>query len=159
MKILLESKSIKETHDLADLLIKTIFYNKEFFQKYFKGKAIVVSLEGSLGSGKTEFLKGIAKSLKLKNKIISPTFIVMRKYDLNDCFFKSLWHLDCYRVFDKKSLTEIGFQDLINDKNNIIFIEWGNKFKNLLPKNSLRLKFKIIADDKRLIEIYFPFKL
>jgi tRNA threonylcarbamoyladenosine biosynthesis protein TsaE len=159
MKLLFESTTVKNTHDLADLLIKTILYNQEFFRKYFKNKAVVISLEGNLGSGKTEFLKGIAKSLKIKEKISSPTFIVMKRYNLNRDEFKALWHLDCYRVFDKKSLIEIGLRDIINDKDNIIFIEWGDKIKKLLPKNTIRLKFKIIAENKRLIEVNFPFNL
>lgn len=157
MQLTLESQSIKETHELADLFIKTIFYNSEFFKTVNKNKAVVISLEGNLGSGKTEFLKGIAKSLKLKERILSPTFIVMRKLNLNRNEFRALWHLDCYRVFDKKSLVEIGLNDILNDSHNLVFIEWGNKIRQLLPKKYITIKFKILSDNKRLIEAKFPF--
>ncbi len=116
-------------------------------------KPIIISLEGELGSGKTTFTKGFAKGLGIKENIKSPTFILMRKYPISNFKFLNFYHFDCYRIEDPKEVLDLGFQEIIQDSQNIVVIEWGNKIKKFLPKNYIQIKFEYLDKDKRKITI------
>lgn len=105
--------------------------------------ALVIGLEGDLGSGKTTFVQGLAKGLGIKDKVTSPTFVIMKRYD----FF---YHIDCYRIKDK-DLLELDFKEIISQSKNIIVIEWAERVKKILPKNTLWLKFEYLGKDERKI--------
>ena len=76
------------------------------------------------------------KFLGVKERIQSPTFVIMRIYHPHNFI-----HVDAYRL-KSKDFKAIGWKDFVKNKNNIILVEWGNKIKNILPKNSLRIIFK-----------------
>ena len=152
MKIKVLSESPEETQKIASLLINIILKQKNLK----RNKALVISLEGNLGSGKTEFFKGIAKGIKLKEKIFSPTFLIMKRFTLRHKLFKFLWHLDCYRLKKISEIKELDFKEIIKNYQNIIFIEWGNKIKRFLPKNHWMIKFKIKGENKRSLELEIP---
>ena len=149
MKIKVISKSPKETQKIAYFFIQTVLkqYNS-------RQNSLVISLEGPLGGGKTEFLKGIANFLKLREKVFSPTFLIMKSFSCKTGFFKTLWHLDCYRIEKPKEIKELDFLEIINNPQNLIFIEWGNKIKKILPKNHLKIKFKITGKNTRILEFH-----
>ncbi|MGE4554729.1 MAG: tRNA (adenosine(37)-N6)-threonylcarbamoyltransferase complex ATPase subunit type 1 TsaE [Candidatus Paceibacterota bacterium] len=155
MEILVTTSSPKETKLIASCFIKSILNGINSKRK----KALVVSLEGNLGAGKTEFMKGIGEALKFKKEIFSPTFLIMKRFPIKKGDFKNLWHLDCYRIKNLKEIKEIGFNDLLKDKENIIFIEWGDKIKKLLPKNYWKIKIKILDKEKRLLIFKMPLTL
>jgi len=119
---------------LANEISKEILDNK---------KAIVIGLEGDLGSGKTTFVQGIAKGLGIKEKITSPTFVIMKKYDF-------LYHIDCYRI-KSKDLLELDFKEIIKQSGNIVVIEWAERIKKVLPKDVIWMKFEYLDKDKRKI--------
>ena len=124
------TKSDKETKKLGGALAREILKEK-------KAKhALVISLEGDLGAGKTTFVQGFGKFLGVKERIQSPTFVIMRIYHPHNFI-----HVDAYRL-KSKDFKAIGWKDFVKNKNNIILVEWGNKIKNILPKNSLRIIFK-----------------
>ncbi len=110
----------------------------------------VIALSGKLGSGKTTFAQGFAKGLGIKEKIISPTFILIRQHKIPDSK-NMLYHVDLYRL---KDLKELGLGELMNDPNNIVLIEWAQKAKSLLPKETTWIKFKQIDEFKRRITVY-----
>ncbi len=149
MKIKVISESPKETQKIASFFMQTVLrqYNS-------KKNGLVISLEGPLGAGKTEFLKGIANFLKLKEKVFSPTFLIMKSFSCKTSFFKTLWHLDCYRIEKPKEIKELDFLEIIKNPQNLIFIEWGNKIKKILPKNHFKIKFKIAGENARILEFY-----
>jgi len=152
MELKILSKSPEETQQIAALYISTVLKQKNLKPR----QALVISLEGNLGSGKTEFLKGIAKGTKLKEKIFSPTFLIMKKFVLKHKPFKFLWHLDCYRLKKISEIKELDFTEIIKNPQNIIFIEWGNKIKKLLPKTHWSIKFQIKGENKRVLEFNIP---
>ncbi len=119
---------------LSNEILKEILENK---------KAIVIGLEGDLGSGKTTFVQGIAKGLGIKGKITSPTFVIMKKYDF-------LYHIDCYRI-KSKDLLELDFKEIIKQSGNIVVIEWAERIKKVLPKDVIWMKFEYLDKDKRKI--------
>ena len=71
----------------------------EDFAKNLKPQDVVF-LIGNLGSGKTTFTKGIARGLGIKNRILSPTFIVVRSHSTANERIQTLYHLDLYRLKD-----------------------------------------------------------
>ena len=129
---------------------KTRKFAEKFARQILKQKtlpqAIIVCLCGELGSGKTTFLQGFAKGLGVKEKILSPTFIIMRK-------FKNFFHFDCYRIENPKEILSLGFKEIIANPKNIVTIEWADKIKKILPKESLIIKFKFINQNTRKIII------
>ncbi len=155
MKLKIISESPKETQEIASFFIKSVLKREPVSNK----QAFVVSLEGDLGSGKTEFLKGVAKSLKLKEKVFSPTFLIMKSFPFSNKIknsFKTLWHLDCYRLEKIKEIESLGFKEIISEPTNIIFIEWGNKVKKLLPLKHWKIKFKMLEQNTRILEFHIP---
>lgn len=162
MKIKIITESPKETQKIAEFFVAGI-EKYSILKNKAKNQALVISLEGNLGSGKTEFLKGVAKSLSLKDRIFSPTFLIMKSYSfsskktfLANTQYKTLWHLDCYRLTKANDAKALGLEEIIKDAQNIIFIEWGNKIKKFLPQRHIVLKFKILKKDKRQLEILMP---
>jgi len=119
-------------------------------------KNALVFLEGPLGSGKTIFVKGIARALKIKANIKSPSFLLERKYKISKNFY--FYHFDFYRLKNKKEIQILSFKKLFEQPNkiNIVVVEWP-KFKDFLKPN-FRFSFKIILKNEREIlyeKIYF----
>ncbi len=107
----------------------------------------VLSLIGDLGAGKTEFVKGLAIGLGVDNEVTSPTFTVVHEYRGGRL---PLFHMDLYRLNEERELDEVGFDDYLM-AGGVCAIEWGDKFPNRLPRDSVTIRFIIHGNDKRTI--------
>lgn len=87
-------------------------------------KAVLVTLEGDLGAGKTTFVKYIAQELRITEDITSPTFVIQKEYLLSNSVFTTLIHIDAYRLEEENSLRHIQWEQTIADPSHIIFLEW-----------------------------------
>ena len=125
---------------------------KEILETKTKNKAFVLWLKGDLGGGKTTFLQGLAKGLEVKEKITSPTFVIIKRFPLSGYCFKNFFHIDCYRVNNEKEIIDLGLKDIIGNPKNIVAIEWADKIEKLLPKNTLTLNFDFINRTTRKIK-------
>jgi len=114
--------------------------------------AVVISLKGELGSGKTTFLQGFARGLGIKNRILSPTFVLMKKYKIPN-IKKQFYHIDCYRIKKAQDLSALNLNKLFLNSQNIIAIEWAEKIKEILPKDTIILDFGFKDEKQR--EIIF----
>ncbi|MDP2664777.1 MAG: tRNA (adenosine(37)-N6)-threonylcarbamoyltransferase complex ATPase subunit type 1 TsaE [bacterium] len=103
--------------------------------------AVVLSLEGELGSGKTTFSQGFAKGLGIRGRVTSPTFVIVKPYKLQTKNYKLLYHIDCYRLKKPQELLELGWKDMAANHKAIILMEWGNRVKQILPKHTIRISF------------------
>jgi len=140
--------SLVQTKDLSRSLAKDVLASRK--QK----KAIVIGLVGELGGGKTSFLQGFAKGLGIKEKILSPTFVLMRSFPIvKSKRFKRFFHLDCYRLNNVKGILDLGFKEIISNPENIVAIEWAEKLKQILPKNTIWIKFDFIDEKTRKITL------
>ncbi len=110
---------------------------------------MVLALKGDLGGGKTTFVQGLAKALGVKEKILSPTFNIFKK-------FNNFYHFDCYRIKNSRELLKLGFKEIVSNPKNIIAIEWAEKVKDILPKNAVWVSFKFIDKTTREIVIKYP---
>ena len=120
-------------------------------RKSSSGGALIIALEGHLGSGKTTFIQGLAEGLGVKEDILSPTFLILKRFFLKSRHYKNLYHIDAYRLKNPGEMIELGFKDLINDPESIIIIEWADKIRKILFKNILWIKFDNLGGDKRKI--------
>ena len=107
----------------------------------------IYCLEGDLGVGKTVIAKGMGKFFNVKENITSPTFTILKTYNLNNNSIKRLHHFDLYRIKNIEELLNIGFEEYINDKNSIIIIEWPEIAYELLPKNIKIIKISKVSSD------------
>lgn len=105
---------------------------------------------GNLGSGKTTFIQGLAKGLGIKRRIISPTFIIVRHFSFKKGNF---YHIDLYRTETKNDLLSVGLDEIIEDKNNIIALEWAEKMNDFLPEKRYEIHCNYLDEDKREIKI------
>jgi len=141
------TKSAQETQALGEKIAN---------QLIIKRQPLIIALTGELGSGKTTFLQGLAKGLGIKERILSPTFIMMRQYPLvinHQPSIISFYHIDLYRVEDEKDIEGLGLEEIWSDPENIIAIEWAEKIKKILPKKRIDIHFKYLKDDKREIKV------
>ncbi|TSC91078.1 MAG: UPF0079 ATP-binding protein [Parcubacteria group bacterium Licking1014_17] len=143
------SKSVRETKKIAG----------DFARKISKSKpgkwAAVIALSGELGAGKTTFTQGFAKALGIKKHITSPTFVLMKKYELALKFkpYENLVHIDAYRLSGGDDLKTIGVEELMENSVNIILIEWAERVKDILPKSATIVKISHVDENTRKIFI------
>jgi len=142
LKIFTQNPS--ETKKIGQILARDILRTQ---------KAVVICLSGNLGGGKTTFIKGLARGLGIKKKILSPTFVIMRKFKVHNKKFNFFYHFDCYRIKSPGELLNLGFKEIISDPKNIIVIEWADKIEEILPRNRITLNFRIIDHNKREIMV------
>lgn len=109
-------------------------------------QAMVAALQGELGAGKTTFVQGAAKGLGIKEKILSPTFVIMKLYKILDTKYKiqRLYHIDCYRIKDEQDLLVLGWKEIVSDPKNLVFVEWPERVRKILPKKTISISFKTI---------------
>ena len=119
----------------------------ENFAKTLK-QGDVVLLNGDLGAGKTTFTQFVFASLGVNQIVNSPTFAILKTYQGEYTFH----HFDTYRISTEEAI-ESGFDEVLNDRNSIIFIEWSENIKPLLPKDCIKINIKRISDTVREIEI------
>lgn len=108
--------------------------------------SLVIGLVGNLGSGKTFFVKNLLATLGVKEKVSSPTFVLMREYALKKNKFNKIYnrayHIDTYRLSNVKDLQAIKLDEVLKNKNAIVLIEWADKIKKYLPKKTIWIKFR-----------------
>lgn len=108
---------------------------KELWQKYerFAGKrAIIFALDGPMGAGKTQFIKGLARAMGIKKEITSPTYSLMNHYSLLPPPY-SLLHVDAWRMESDSELEDLGFAKTISDKS-VIAIEWADRVADAIRR-------------------------
>lgn len=115
--------------------------------------ALILALQGELGAGKTTFAQGLGEALGIKEKILSPTFVVMKRFILSHRLFTNLYHMDCYRLEESEELNGFGFDEIISNPKNLILIEWPEKIKDALSAEAIWLEFKYSGENSRKINL------
>lgn len=132
-------KSKDETRALA----------KSFATKLKKGD--IVCLNGDLGAGKTTFTQFVFSALGVKSPVSSPTFSILKIYQ-GDKF--RLNHFDTYRITDMEAI-EAGFDEILEDKDSVSFIEWSENISSLIPSKHIDVNIKILDENSREFEIKY----
>lgn len=135
-------QTLKDTEDLA-----------KAFAQSLDEKGLFVTLTGDIGAGKTQFVRYVLEELNIKEKITSPSFVILNEYKSNLC---PIYHFDLYRLEEK------GLKSIINElreyskTGKLTFIEWAEFGQNEIPNNALNINIEYDEND---IDIrYFDFQ-
>jgi len=108
----------------------------------------VIALYGDLGSGKTCFVKGIARGLKVSQAVKSPSFSIINEYPGKI----PLYHIDFYRLEKPAEIEDTGWREYL-DAGGIVVIEWAERIKNMLPYKRIDVYFEVLDSVTRRLEI------
>ena len=117
------SESPGETEQIGSMLGKTLKAGD------------IVAIFGSMGSGKTVFVRGLASGMGIDEFVSSPTFAIVNEYRGHP----PLYHFDMYRINSWNDLYSTGFFDLANS-GGVIAVEWSENIENALPSDLVRVK-------------------
>ena len=105
----------------------------------------VLILSGDLGSGKTTFVKGMAPALGIPEDMVrSPTFTLINVYPGR----LVLNHVDLYRIEDIEQLFYLGLEEMLEEREGILVVEWGDSFEDFWD-DRLLIEFKVVSDSER----------
>ncbi|MDD2753299.1 MAG: tRNA (adenosine(37)-N6)-threonylcarbamoyltransferase complex ATPase subunit type 1 TsaE [Candidatus Portnoybacteria bacterium] len=157
------TKNAGETQLLSGKILKELMAQRRRVasEASFTRGALVLALQGELGAGKTTFIQGLAQALGIKEKILSPTFVIMKHFKIAasdwrpstslGVKFKNFYHMDCYRLEGGKDLEAFNFKEILKNKNNLVVIEWAERVKDILPEDTIWLEFEHGGEDIRKI--------
>lgn len=114
--------------------------------------ARVYCLYGDLGSGKTTFTQGFAKALGITTRLLSPTFIIVRRYDIPSSE-KFLYHIDLYRLKNADDTEELGLTEILTNPESIVVIEWAEKLGDMMPVPRYDIHFGVRDDGSHTINL------
>jgi tRNA threonylcarbamoyladenosine biosynthesis protein TsaE len=137
------TKSPEETIALATSFASTLCRND------------IVALVGELGSGKTQFVKGVCSYFKVHNLVSSPTFVMLHRYDGIDNRGEELliYHFDLYKIKTMTEVLELGYEEFFQG-NGICLIEWAEMLGDMMPQNHIDIRLSIGSKETdRTIEI------
>ena len=103
----------------------------------------VVALVGDLGSGKTQFVKGVCSVFDVRTPVTSPTFVLLNRYDARDATYREfqIYHLDLYRVRGLNEIYDLGYEEIVNG-DGICLVEWAEVLDGLLPPRRTEVRFR-----------------
>lgn len=132
-----KTHTLKSSEDLK--LFAAQFIKEKMLQP--RDRALVVSLVGNLGTGKTTFVQGVAQFLGVVRPMPSPTFTIMRevvlKGEVNG--ITTIYHFDWFRLESEKDVTTLGWDDIIQNPKNLVLVEWGDKFPTLFSQGTSQI--------------------
>ncbi|MFM2339504.1 MAG: hypothetical protein RLZZ360_140 [Candidatus Parcubacteria bacterium] len=99
-----------------------------------KPGAVVLTLTGELGAGKTAFVQQLGLHLGVTETMVSPTFVVMKRYQTTDAVFANLVHIDAYRLEDGAEVAPLHIEEIFNELNTLVCIEWASNMRDTLPE-------------------------
>ncbi len=146
------TRSPEQTRELAGELAGELAC--KFSKKSSHQGALVLGLQGRLGSGKTTFVQGFARGLGVGEKITSPTYVLMKKYECRRPGsgpgeqLSHLYHIDCYRLEKAEELLQLGWKEIRSQNKNIVLIEWPERVKKLLPEDAVFIRFFLLSPDE-----------
>ena len=112
----------------------------------------ILCLYGQLGSGKTTFTQGFARGLGIASRLLSPTFIIVRRYQIpkKESY---LYHVDLYRLNKVTEMEEIGLPEIFADPASYTVVEWAERLGELLPNNRIDIRFEVMDDERHIVTI------
>ena len=118
-------------------------------------RPIILALRGDLGSGKTTFVQGLASALGIREKVQSPTFVLMKWYQPAKRFrpLRHLIHIDAYRLKNIGEARHLGLKQIFSERDAVVVIEWADRIVKLLPEKTTWIKFRHTGGNHRLVTL------
>ncbi len=162
---------IRNKQDMRNLAIDLCNKFKNNACKF--DNATILALNGDLGAGKTTFTKALAKELGIAEPITSPTFVIQKSYGIpkynmsflnkninttknnwvNTFIFDTLVHIDAYRLESGVETHALDLQNTLQNKNNLVVIEWAGNIASVLPNNIIEMNFEYIDEFTRSVSV------
>ena len=143
--MIIEIKDIEHIGEAARLFVDQI------------GNRRVFAFYGSMGAGKTTFIKAVCEALGVKDVITSPTFAIVNEYTIpqqpptaNGQQPRRIFHFDFYRIKKIEEVYDMGYEDYFYS-GALCFIEWPELIEDLLPEDATKVTIEEIEDGKRVI--------
>ena len=133
----------KQVQDVCNILAST----------QSNGGAQVLALHGDLGAGKTTFVQEIALQMGITETVTSPTFVVMKQYSAgedNTTVFETLIHIDAYRIEDIDEMRPLRLEEMLQQQNTLVCIEWAERIASLLPAHTLHAHLLLDGEKRTL---------
>ena len=140
----MEIKVIKKCNTLSDT--KKI---AETFAKLIKEKGCFINLFGEIGAGKTAFVKFVAEALGVKEKVTSPSFVILNEYHSSSI---PVYHFDLYRLENVGVSTITEELREYSEGKKITFVEWAEFSQDELPFERIEINVTYDNDDSRIYE-------
>ena len=113
----------------------------------------IVLLTGTLGAGKTTFVKGVAKGLGVRERVTSPTFTMVREHRCaNNSGIETLHHCDVYRVASLDEVLDLALGELI-EESAVALVEWGELAASVFGRDVMTIDFHVDDDDGRMLSV------
>lgn len=122
---------------------ETEAFGHEFAKQLRAGS--LLALKGDLGTGKTQFVKGLVTGVGGSAEVTSPTFTLIHEY-LGGCL--PIYHFDFFRIEDKRAAARLGLDDYFFG-DGVSVIEWADKFPELIPKKAEWISFEMKSKTQR----------
>lgn len=116
----------------------------------------VLAFRGDLGAGKTTFVQGLLEALGAERPYVSPTFVIMKEYDLAEPSANGIcrvYHVDAYRIDDPQDIAKLGWEEWCADPAGVVLIEWPEKIEGVIPASAINISLRWVSDMEREIII------
>ncbi len=130
---------------ISKSVVETVAYGGRRAQSLHAGD--VLALAGDLGTGKTQFVKGLVAGLGSDDEVTSPTFTLIHEYTSGRL---PIYHIDFYRLNHRDELRQLGLEDYFNGEG-VCVIEWADRFPEILPARAEWFWFETRSENERAI--------
>lgn len=126
---------------------------RQFIEQALKGDCQrVVAFYGSMGAGKTTFIRALCEELGVTDVVTSPTFAIVNEYEVDRAEEFSIFHFDFYRIKRLEEVYDMGYEDYFYGSS-LCLIEWPELIEELLPDDCLRVTIRVLDDGSREISV------
>jgi tRNA threonylcarbamoyladenosine biosynthesis protein TsaE len=109
----------------------------------------VFAFYGSMGAGKTTFIKAVCEEMGVRESVASPTFAIINEY--KDRYGESIYHFDFYRINKLEEVYDFGYEDYFYS-GSLCFIEWPELVEQVLPLDTVKISIREVNDGSRIVQ-------
>lgn len=138
------TRNVKETRALARALASEVLRTRR------GASALTIALVGALGAGKTTFVQSFVRALAIKQRVTSPTFLIIRRFPISKkgSVFSNVFHIDAFRA-RMRDMKALGAEDILHNPGNIVLVEWADRIRAIIPKGAIWVLFEHDGERER----------
>ncbi len=114
---------------------------------------LIIALKGNLGAGKTTFTQILGQYLDIKDQITSPTFTIMKQYEIENKDFDKLVHIDAYRIEKEDEVGPLRLNEVFERPRTILCVEWPEQIPSVIPDSAVWVEIEIGDGETRKVKV------